>query len=207
MKLVPMQCPNCGATINVPVDTQLITCAYCSVSLRIERTEGAYFLQVASQISSTIRDVGVRTQFEIRSGAAVTREELDHTRRQSELDIAKLRLSQTESEIRLLEREKSTSLIRGQIDTLRNDRRRILSNIASLERTLGLTTSTSSSTNNDITEVAATGCGCSIFIVLALIAVLWIFGTDPSWNLAGIVLGVALVGGIIGAIIAFKDNS
>lgn len=120
MELAKLNCPSCGGSINLPKDINRLSCTYCGTNLVVQRGEGFEALKIAEQVSATMREVGVGTETAIREGTQVTQSEIKRLQVSQDLSIAQMQLSNIQSEIRGLEREKRSRKVKRQISELRN---------------------------------------------------------------------------------------
>ncbi len=52
MTLEPITCNNCGAALDVPPETNYVTCAYCGSRLEVTRTPSVVYTQVLQQLDA-----------------------------------------------------------------------------------------------------------------------------------------------------------
>lgn len=118
MAIQSESCPSCGASVEVPDDSNRTKCPYCSASLTIERSKGEIAITVAEKITGSIESSGNRTKSVIQESTIVTQTELKRLQLLQELSTAQLRLANLNAEIRSLKRAKSDPLIKQQMTEL-----------------------------------------------------------------------------------------
>lgn len=136
MNVQKMSCPNCGAFISVTEDLDQLTCTYCGSALSVQRGEGYAARKMAEKLGQAIQDSSVQTQGVIREGMQVTQLELKRLQISQDIATAQLQLSNIQTEIRSLEREKATGTTRQQLRALRQQESEIRSRIIALQAAL-----------------------------------------------------------------------
>ncbi len=117
-----LQCPTCGAAVNVPPGATRARCDYCSSTLSVELDHGEAVMLSADQITGTIRGENQKTQ------SALERMHLGQRRAELNQQFTTLRvhLDGIESELRALQRErKQNRVIKDQIRTLETRRQEL----------------------------------------------------------------------------------
>jgi hypothetical protein len=57
MRLVSLNCNQCGAPLEVPEKVQFVTCAYCSARLSIQRSGGAVYSQALDEVEKRTEQI------------------------------------------------------------------------------------------------------------------------------------------------------
>lgn len=84
LPVVALECPKCGASLEVAPDLDTFACGYCGASVRVRREGGTVSLQrIEARLSEVERNTG-RTASEL----AIVRYEKDLERIESELAVA-----------------------------------------------------------------------------------------------------------------------
>jgi LSD1 subclass zinc finger protein len=145
MEFSKLACPSCGGSIQLPKGINRINCSYCGTHLQAQHGEGNTTLEIVEQVTQTIQEVGTETQSAIKEGTQVAQSELKRLQLGQDLSIAQMQLSNIQSEIRTLERERRTRKIKRQLEELRINERdtkdRIRALQAALSPSVGQTTS------------------------------------------------------------------
>ncbi len=136
MNVQKMSCPNCGASISVMEDLNQLNCAFCGSTLSVQRGEGYTALKMAEKLGQAIQDSSTQTQGTIREGTQVTQIELKRLQINQDITTAQLQLSNIQTEIRSLEREKATGKTKQQLRELRQQEAAIRSRMAMLQAAL-----------------------------------------------------------------------
>jgi hypothetical protein len=53
MKLVPVRCQNCGASLEIGEDTRFVTCQFCNSQLAVQHTGSAMFTELLGDVAKT----------------------------------------------------------------------------------------------------------------------------------------------------------
>ncbi len=51
MKLVPVSCQNCGASLDIPDNARFVTCQFCNTRLAVQHTGSAIFTELLGELS------------------------------------------------------------------------------------------------------------------------------------------------------------
>ena len=62
MKLLALNCNNCGAGIEVPRKANFVTCGFCDARLRVQHTETSAFTEVLDEMASDIKAIKRNTE-------------------------------------------------------------------------------------------------------------------------------------------------
>ena len=127
MNTYKMSCASCGASLNIPEGVNRLTCAFCGSELVIEMGEGYATLKLAEQVSQTIQQTGLTTQVELR-----------RLQVGQELTAAQLQLSNLQSEIRVLRRQKQDRETRDDLMDLLEQEKALRKTISTIYDTLGI---------------------------------------------------------------------
>jgi hypothetical protein len=136
MEFMKLACPSCGGSIQLPKGINRLNCSYCGTHLLVQHGEGFAALEIAEQVSQTIQDIGNETQTTIKEGTQVTQSELKRLQLSQDLSIAQMQLSNIQSEIRTLERERRTRKIKQQLGELKIHERDTTDRIRALQAAL-----------------------------------------------------------------------
>lgn len=125
-------CTSCGAPVKVTNDIEIVECAFCGVSLEVQRGEGVISLKLAEKVSKQIEDVGIQTQSTIKESALNTQVELKRIQLSQQLSAAQIQLASVRSEIRSLERQRKDKRVKKQLKELSEEELALNSQIRTL---------------------------------------------------------------------------
>ncbi len=134
VQIVKSNCPACGAPLSIPADLDRVNCANCGSGVIIEHGEGYYTLKSAEKIAQAIEQTNNATRDAIRENTNATKSELQRLHFSQELSSAKLQLSNTQVEIRLLEQSRKTRKSAAQLLALRQSEFQTMEQIRSLQQ-------------------------------------------------------------------------
>lgn len=134
--IISLSCKSCGASIQVPPGLDIFNCAYCGVALMIQRGEGYVNLKIVEEVSKSIQEMGSQTQNTIREGTYATQAELRRLQIKQEISSLQLQLSSVQSEIRNLERQKSSKKVKSQLKDLHLQEHSLLGQVQDLQVSL-----------------------------------------------------------------------
>ena len=131
MPMIKVNCAACGAPIAIPpdFDREFITCASCGTSLQVEHGEGYFSLKVAEKIAQSIEDSGHATRQVIQESSQLQRHELQRIQLTQELSTTEMRLTNLQSEIRMLNRGAGTPTIYAQLQNLYRSEYQVMDHI------------------------------------------------------------------------------
>jgi uncharacterized membrane protein YhaH (DUF805 family) len=132
MAVTKEACPNCGSPIQVPAGVSRFQCPYCTTSLAVERQNGDIGLFIADRIAGSLETTSSQTRAVIQTGTEVTQTELRRMQIAQDLSMAQMRLSNVQSELRMLERTPPTQVTRRQIQELRAQESMVMQQINTL---------------------------------------------------------------------------
>jgi len=119
METQKIDCASCGSPIQIPDNAEMVICPYCGTQLGVKRDGNYATLKVMEQISQVVQQTGDGTRSAIREGAQATQSELKRLQINQDIGLMQLQLSNIQSEIRSLEREKKDRVVKRQINELR----------------------------------------------------------------------------------------
>jgi TM2 domain-containing membrane protein YozV/uncharacterized Zn finger protein (UPF0148 family) len=163
-------CTSCGAPVKISSDTDIIDCAFCGVSLEVQRGEGIISLKLIEKFSKTMEDIGVQTQSSIKESTRTTQIELQRIQLSQQLTAAQIQLASIRSEIRALERHKKDRRIKKQLKELYEQEIDLNSQIKSLiSAQNNLTRVFDVKKSDDQYKIFASSKSWSIAMILAII--------------------------------------
>ena len=136
METQQLNCASCGSPIQIPENTDLVTCPYCRTHLSVERDENYASLKVVEQLGQVVQLSVNATQAAIRDGAQDTQSELKRLEISQDLALVQLQLTNIQSEIRSLEREKKDKVVKSQIGELHIQENNLKQRIQTLQAAL-----------------------------------------------------------------------
>lgn len=210
MNMEQLSCPACSAPIAIAPNESQAKCSFCGVTLRVKHSGNDATLLVAEQITSAISDSHAQTQAAIAENTAVTRDELRRMQLSQELSNIELRVSNLQSEARILQRLPANKVNKRQLQELRSQEAALLTRKAEIEAILYPELSANAPTNNG----SANGCLGTFLLILAWI---FLFPFMLAWKLlrsesrflrtGGIVLVVITLAFLIHSLqFGFPDN-
>lgn len=125
MEIIQLNCTSCGAPIKVLPDVEIIICPYCHTNMIVERSQSQVILKMGQQVSKSIE-----------RGTDTTQVELKRLQLGQDISMLQLQLSTLQAEIRTLERQGSTPLIKKQLGELKVQEKGLIGRIKTLQASL-----------------------------------------------------------------------
>lgn len=136
MNIQKINCPACGATIQVNEDTNTQVCDYCKTNFTIESKDGVLTTRLAKNVEKVIKDLSENTGNSIRESSQVTQNELKKIQLQQQIANLQNQLSIINSEIRGLERSKRNRKQKKQLRELKIEKIELAEQIKKVESEL-----------------------------------------------------------------------
>ena len=136
MEVQQLNCASCGSPIQISDNADFVICPYCRAQLSVKRDENYATLKVVEQIGQVVQQSESATQAAIHDGTQVTQSELKRLEISQDLALLQLQLTNMQSEIRSLEREKKDKVIKNQIGELRIQESNLKQRIQALQTAL-----------------------------------------------------------------------
>ena len=111
-------CPSCGGPVDIPGRAITTTCAYCGVSISIERSDGDVMLTISSAIEESAESVKAAVKESANS-------QIDEMRRialENQLATKQSSLQSIQKEIRELDRTNTKGMYKWQIKEWKKQR-------------------------------------------------------------------------------------
>jgi len=113
-----------------------MNCSYCDTELLVEYSEGSSNVKLAEQVTQSIDVMGKETSTAIRDGSSIAKTELQKLQIGQNISSLQIQLSNIQSEIRMLERERKSRKSKKQLKELYRDEKGINSQIRTLQKSL-----------------------------------------------------------------------
>jgi len=133
MNIQKINCPACGATIQVMKDVDTYVCSYCGTSFTVEQKDGTLTARLVKNVENVIKDIGDKTSTSIRESSQSTQNELKKIQIQQQISTLQNQLSTINFEIRSLERSKRNRKQRKQLRELKTEKLKLVERIKVLE--------------------------------------------------------------------------
>jgi hypothetical protein len=136
MKIQKCNCTACGAPIELPEDIYSIVCPFCKVNLFIKRDDNKLIISAIEKVNIGIESSGKEIQSVLKGESELNQSELKRLQLNQDLSLLQLQLSNVQTEIRTINREKKTKLIINQIEDLQISESRIIERIQIIQNGL-----------------------------------------------------------------------
>ena len=136
MNIQKINCPACGATIQVMKDVDTHVCDYCGTNFVVEQKDGTLTARLVKDVENVIKDVGDKTSTSIRESSQTTQNELKKIQIQQQISTLQNQLSTINFEIRSLERSKRNRKQKRQLRELKAEKLELVARIKTLESEL-----------------------------------------------------------------------
>lgn len=166
MNMEQLSCPACSAPVTIAPNESQAKCSFCGMILRVKHSDNDATQLVTEHITSSISDSHAQTQAAIAENTAITRDELRRMQLNQELSNIELRVSNLQSEARILQRLPANKVNKRQLQELREQEAVLLTRSAEIEAILYPELSTDAPSNSK----SANGCSSTILSILA-----WVF--------------------------------